>query len=160
MFKMEEEDPSDEEEEHLDQRGFESDEEEADEPHGVKGMTLQLIELLTTLVQRPNVQEVVRQGINPLLMYVSSYMIVEYTDQREHYVDDNYFLYDKTQSVFKTRNIKNQCVDLFSSLIEIFGDQAISSILLVIDNLLKEKVEEIEEQKEEESVEGLDFSKF
>ena len=80
MIKMEEEDPSDEEEEHLDQRGFESDEEEADEPHGVKGMTLQLIELLTTLVQRPNVQEVVRQGINPLLMYVSSYMIVEYTD--------------------------------------------------------------------------------
>ena len=48
-----------------------------------------------------------RQGINPLLMYVSSYMIVEYKDQREHKVDDNYFLYDKTQSVYKTRNIKN-----------------------------------------------------
>ena len=59
------------------------------------------------MVQRPNVQEVVRQGINPLLMYVSSYMIVEYKDQREHKVDDNYFLYDKTQSVYKTRNIKN-----------------------------------------------------
>jgi hypothetical protein len=29
-------------------------------------------------------------------MYVSSYMIVEYHDQREHYVDENYFLYDKT----------------------------------------------------------------
>jgi hypothetical protein len=65
-------------------------------------------------------------------MYVSSYMIVEFSDQREHYIDANYFLYDKTQSVFKTRNIKNQCVDLFSSLIEIFGDQAISSILMVI----------------------------
>lgn len=43
-----------------DQRGFESDEDELEEPHGIKGMTLQLIELLTTLVQRPNVQEVVR----------------------------------------------------------------------------------------------------
>ena len=42
-------------------RGFESDEDdEIDEPSGIKGMTLQLIELLTTLVQRPNVQEVVR----------------------------------------------------------------------------------------------------
>jgi len=71
-------------------------------------------------------------------MYVSSYMIVEYHDQREHLVDENFFLYDKTQTVYKTRNIKNQCVELFSSLIEIFGDQAISSILMIIENLLKE----------------------
>jgi len=119
---QEEDQDSDEMAQDLANRGFESDEEELEEPHGIKGMTLQLIELLTTLVQRPNVQEVVRQGINPLLMYVSSYMIVEYRDQREHYVDDNYFLYDKTQSIYKTRNIKNQCVDLFSSMIEIFGD--------------------------------------
>lgn len=47
--------------EESDLRGFESDEDdEIDEPSGIKGMTLQLIELLTTLVQRPNVLEVVR----------------------------------------------------------------------------------------------------
>lgn len=34
------------------------------------------------------------------------------------------------------RNIKNQCVDLFSSLIEVFGDLAVNSTLLVIENLL------------------------
>lgn len=34
------------------------------------------------------------------------------------------------------RNIKNQCVDLFSSLIEIFGDHAVQTILIVINNLL------------------------
>ena len=40
----------------LELRGFESDEDdEIEEPHGIRGMTLQLIELLTTLVQRPNV---------------------------------------------------------------------------------------------------------
>jgi len=59
-------------------------------------MTLQLIELLTTLVQRPNVQEVVRQGLIPLLVTVSSYMIVEHSVQREYLADENYFLYDKT----------------------------------------------------------------
>ena len=118
-------------------RGFESDEDdEIEEPHGIKGMTLQLIELLTTLVQRPNVQEVVKQGINPLLITVSSYMILEYKDQRVHYADENYFLHDKTQSVYKMRNIKNQCVELFSSLIEVFGDQAVRSTLMVIINLL------------------------
>ena len=91
-----------------DMRGFESDEDdEIDEPSGIKGMTLQLIELLTTLVQRPNVQEVVRQGVIPLLMTISSYMIVELADEREYLFDTNIFLHDRTESVFKLRNIKN-----------------------------------------------------
>ena len=34
------------------------------------------------------------------------------------------------------RNIKNQCVDLFSSLIEIFGDHAVTQILVIIEDLL------------------------
>lgn len=56
-----------EDQDQVDVSGYESDEENTEEePHGIRGMTLQLIELLTTLVQRPNVQEVVRQGINPL----------------------------------------------------------------------------------------------
>lgn len=63
------------------ERGYESDDDDTlEEPHGIKGMTLQLLELLTTLVQRPNVQEVVRQGILPLLTTVSGYMIIEYSD--------------------------------------------------------------------------------
>ena len=135
-----------EQEEDEDMRGFESDEDdEIEEPCGIKGMTLQLIELLTTLVQRPNVQEVVKQGINPLLMSVSSYMIVERTDEREYKRDQNIFLHDKTQSVFKLRTIRNQCVDLFSSLIECFGDETTSSILKIIQNLL-----EIEPSEEED----------
>lgn len=122
-------------------RGFESDEDdEIDEPSGIKGMTLQLIELLTTLVQRPNVQEVVRQGVIPLLMTISSYMIVELADEREYLYDTNIFLHDRTESVFKLRNIKNQCVDLFSSLIECFGDLAVQSILQIIQNLLDKKL--------------------
>ena len=54
-----------------------------------------MIELLTTLVQRPNVQELVRQGINPLLMTVSSYMIITKQNENEYYYDQNYFLNDK-----------------------------------------------------------------
>ena len=120
-----------------DLRGFESDEDdEIDEPNGIKGMTLQLIELLTTLVQRPNVLEVVRQGVIPLLMTISSYMIVEKVNENEYKRDANIFLHDRTESVFKLRNIKNQCVDLFSSLIECFGDLAVQSILQIIQSLL------------------------
>ena len=111
-------------------RGYESEEDdEVDEPNGIKGMTLQLVELLTTLVHRPNVQEVVRQGVIPLLMTISSYMIVEKSNETEYIRDVNIFLHDRTESIFKLRNIKNQCVDLFSSLIESFGDLAVQSIL-------------------------------
>ena len=118
-------------------QGYESEGEEIDEgPRGVRGMTLQLIELLTTLVQRPNVQEVVRQGMNPLLMTVSSYMLVESCEELGYLFDTNFFLHDKTHSSFKVRTIRNQCIELFSSLIEIFGDNAVESILLVIESLV------------------------
>jgi hypothetical protein len=119
------------------QRGYESEEDDKpEEPFGIKGMTLQLIELLTTLVQRPNVQEVVKESLYPLLKTVSSYMIIEFKDSPTYKSDEHYFLHDKTNTSFKKRNIKNQCVDLFSSLIEIFGDLAIKAILNIINNLL------------------------
>lgn len=74
-------------------------------------------------------------------------MIIEYQDQREFKGDQHYFLHDKTQSVFKRRNIKNQCVDLFSSMIEVFGDEAVTQILKVIQDQLQE-TESIEESKD------------
>lgn len=61
-FKEESDDEDEERDDEVEvQRGYESEEDDKiEEPHGIKGMTLQLIELLTTLVQRPNVQEVVK----------------------------------------------------------------------------------------------------
>ena len=98
-------------------------------------------------------------------------MILEHKDHREPRIDEHYFLYDKTQTVFKTRNIKNQCVDLFSSLIEIFGDQAISAILFVINGLLdlspqaalgeeESKASEESQRSTAESELSADFTKF
>lgn len=62
-----------------------SDEEAADignesfdeeEKYGVEGMTFHLLELLSTLVLRPNVQQLVLQGLVPLLTSVSSYLLL------------------------------------------------------------------------------------
>lgn len=66
-------------------------------------------------------------------------MIVELDDELEYLYDHNIFLHDRTESVFKLRTIKNQCVDLFSSLIECFGDLAVQSILQIIQNLIGQK---------------------
>lgn len=67
-----------------------SDEEENDEHnesfvedgemHGIEGMTFSLLELLSTLVLRPNVQSLVMMGLLPLLTSVSSYLLL----QRSH----------------------------------------------------------------------------
>jgi len=63
----------DEDDDEEGERGYESDEEE--EVFGVEGMTLHLIELLTSLISRPSVMEIVKMGILPLVTTVSSYMI-------------------------------------------------------------------------------------
>ena len=86
-------------------------------------------------------------------------MIVELADEKEYLYDANIFLHDRTESVFKLRNIKNQCVDLFSSLIECFGDLAVQSILQIIQNLLDKKlIPEIDQEQfiNEEGKDGED----
>jgi hypothetical protein len=98
-------------------------------------MTQNLIELLTTLVQRQNLQEVVRQGIIPLVMTVASYMILPSNRERQHVGDYNLFIHDKDEDIYKQRAIRNSCLDLVSSLIEVFGDDAVQSILFVIESL-------------------------
>ena len=47
-----------------------------DEKYGVEGMTFHLLELLSTLVLRPNVQALVLQGLVPLITTVSSYLLL------------------------------------------------------------------------------------
>jgi hypothetical protein len=71
----------------------------------------------------------------PLITTVSSYMILPYCKERQHYGDYNHFIHDKTEDIYKQRSLRNQCLDLISSLVEVFGDLAVESILYVIDNL-------------------------
>lgn len=83
-------------------------------------MTMHLIELLTSLVIRPSVREIVRMGILPLITTVSSYMICTKDLENQFNVDHNLFIYQKEDDVYKSRTIRNCCVDLVSKLIEDF----------------------------------------
>lgn len=102
----------------------------------VEGMTQNLIELLTTLVQRQNLHEVVRQGIVPLMSTVAAYMIVPANRESYHRGDYSYFIYEKSEDVYKERSIRNSCLDLVSSLIEVFGDEAVEALLTIINSLI------------------------
>lgn len=99
-------------------------------------MTLNLIELLTTLVQRQNLHEVVRQGIVPLMSTVAAYMIVPANRERYYQGDYNYFIHEKGEDIYKERAIRNSCLDLISSLIEVFGDEAVESLLTILESLM------------------------
>lgn len=63
-------------------------------------------------------------------------MIIARDKERQHRGDSNYFIHDKDEDVYKVRSIRNYALDLVSSLIEVFGDLAVESILFVIENLL------------------------
>ena len=95
-------------------------------------MTLHLIELLTALISRPSVREVVKMGILPLTSTISSYMILTTDIESQHKIDKNLFIYSKDEDVFKVRSIRNSCVDLTSKLIEDFQDDAIGALIFVI----------------------------
>ena len=49
---------------------------DSEENMGVEGMTFHLLELLSTLVLRPNVQALVKQGLVPLMTTVSHYLLI------------------------------------------------------------------------------------
>jgi hypothetical protein len=63
-------------------------------------------------------------------------MIITYDKERMHIGDYNHFIHDKDEDIYKSRTIRNSCLELISGLIEVFGDLAIESILFVVENLL------------------------
>lgn len=69
------------------------------------------------------------------MMTVASYMILPSNRERQHVGDYNLFIHDKDEDIYKQRAIRNSCLDLISSLIEVFGDDAVQSILFVIESL-------------------------
>lgn len=96
---------------------------------GVEGMIYQSLELLATLVQRPNVQQLILQGIVPLTSTVCSYLIVPAKEEHVHRYDSTYFL---TQDNWHVQSIRNKCLQLINSLIEVFSDGALEAILLFV----------------------------
>ena len=75
-------DDGDEEDEEAIERDAGNESFEVEEVYGVEGMTFHLLELLSSLVLRLNVQALVQQGLVPLITSVSSYLLVQYNHER------------------------------------------------------------------------------
>jgi hypothetical protein len=121
-----------------------------EEKYGVEGMTFYLLELLSTLVMRPNVQQLVMQGLVPLMTTVCSYLLIEHRHERYYFGDLTYFIADRGQELHKIDTIRSQCLVLISSLIEVFGDVATHGLTIIIEKLFKTQ-DQSKEIKDEES---------
>lgn len=97
-------------------------------------LTFHTLELLTSLVQRPNVQQIVQQGIVPLTTTVCSYLIVEAAQEVTHRGDQTFFLSTGVENLHN-ESIRNKCLSLVSCLIEVFGDETVGAMLLFIQNI-------------------------
>jgi len=70
-------------------------------------MTFHLIELLSCLVLRLNVQSLVQQGLVPLVTSVSSYLLVQYDQVSQLRGDPTFFIADDTQEMHRVQSIRN-----------------------------------------------------
>jgi hypothetical protein len=98
-------------------------------------MTFYLIELLNTIIQRPNVQPLVLQGLLPLMKTISFYLLLPYNKEKSHCGDNLFFIQDKSHDMLRMDSIRSQCLVTISSMIEVFGDDAIQVLIIVIQYL-------------------------
>jgi hypothetical protein len=79
--------------------GIESEAE--NEETGIIGMTMQLIELLTSLANKGSIRSLIQVGIVPLITSVASYMILSQEQENEQITDQSQFININNDTVYE-----------------------------------------------------------
>lgn len=72
-----------------------------DSETGIVGMTMQLIELLTSLSNKGSIRNLIFVGIVPLITSIASYMILSNEQEEEHIEDQSQFIFINNDSVYE-----------------------------------------------------------
>mmetsp|Transcript_2569 Transcript_2569/g.2406 ORF Transcript_2569/g.2406 Transcript_2569/m.2406 type:complete len:195 (-) Transcript_2569:57-641(-) len=104
--------------------GIESEPE--DEETGITGMTMQLIELLTSLANKGSMRTLISSGIVPLVTSVASYMILSKDQETAQVTDPSQFVNTNNESIYE-HSVRNYCLDFLSQMIENFDDEAVEA---------------------------------
>jgi len=125
------------------------------EDTGITGMTMQLIELLTSLSNKGSIRQLIYEGIIPLITSIASYMILSKEQENELITDQSQFIVVNNENVYE-HSVRNYCLGFLSQIIENFDDEAVEAILCVAENFLlsmsKEKKPSIETNFDEVDV--------
>ena len=113
---------------------------EDDEP-GIKTMTMQLIDLITTLITNPAIHTLIKLGLNPFASTICEYLILPKADLDQYLYNPLYFI-EKSNIIMDDgiieplANIRISCTQILESLIETFGSVAIEVIQnIILDSL-------------------------
>lgn len=106
--------------------GIESEAE--NEETGIIGMTMQLIELLTSLANKGSIRSLIQVGIVPLITSVASYMILSQEQENEQITDQSQFININNDNVYE-HSVRNYCLNFLSQVIENFDDDAVEAII-------------------------------
>ena len=87
----------------------------------------------------------------PLITTISSFMIITFDKETTHVTDPAHFIHEKDEDVYKMRTIRNACLDLISMLVDVFGDEAVYSILTVVGTLFLNTKSPVSPQKQSTS---------
>lgn len=99
-----------------------------DSETGIIGMTMQLIELLTSLSNKGSIRNLIFIGMVPLITSVASYMILSNEQENEHLDDQSQFININNDNVYD-HSVRNYCLSFISQIIENFDDDAVEAIL-------------------------------
>ena len=99
-----------------------------DSEPGIIGMTMQLIELLTSLSNKGSIRNLIFMGLMPLVTSVASYMILSNEQEEEHLDDQSQFIFVNNENVYE-HSVRNYCLNFISQIIENFDDDAVEAIL-------------------------------
>jgi len=104
------------------------DSEPENEEEGIVGMTMQLIELLTSLANKGSIRSLIYSGIVPLITSIASYMILSKDQENEFITDQSQFININNENVYE-HSVRNYCLGFLSQIIENFDDDAVEAIL-------------------------------
>jgi hypothetical protein len=129
-----------------------------DSETGIVGMTMQLIELLTSLSNKGSIRNLIFVGMVPLVTSVASYMILSNEQEDEHINDQSQFIFINNENVYE-HSVRNYCLNFISQIIENFDDDAVEAIIHVTENFLL-SMEENKEEYTETNFDEVDVMKY
>lgn len=99
------------------------------------GVALHLLELTSILMFESQLSGIISYGMIPLTKIICNYLLTRKEEEQMWTEDSNHYLAND-EDEHDNSSLRNLALSVFSNLIERFDEDAIESIMLLIDHLL------------------------
>jgi len=106
-----------------------------DSDFGVEGMSIQLLELVSSLALRPSVMAALPTELEPLVQTVATYLFMTRDQQQRWHSDPNQFIQDEDKDE-NSNSVRSCCLALLSELVEQFREPALKALIGTAEGFL------------------------